>query len=42
MTNYTRLIYQLKRKITNFSKKVSTDLSAPNTKFVSQMIYGLL
>lgn len=42
MINYTKLIYQLKRKITNFSKKISKDLSVPNTKFVSQMIYGLL
>ncbi|SIQ27819.1 hypothetical protein SAMN05421834_1031, partial [Halanaerobium kushneri] len=42
MTNYTRLIYEIKRKVSNFSKKISKDLSKPKTKFISQMIYGLL
>jgi len=42
VTNYTRLIYEIKRKVSNFSKKISKDLSKPKTKFISQMIYGLL
>lgn len=42
MINYTRLSYQLKRKVTNFSNKISENLSKPTTKFVTQMIYGLL
>ncbi|SFL05598.1 hypothetical protein SAMN02983006_02045, partial [Halanaerobium salsuginis] len=42
MTNYTRLIYEIKRKVSNFSKKISKGLSKPKTKFISQMIYGLL
>jgi len=42
MANYTRLSYQLKRKVSNFSKKISKSLSRPKTKFIFQMIYGLL
>ena len=42
MTNYTKLSYQLKRKTTNFSKKISKNISKPKTKFVTQTIYGLL
>ena len=42
MANYTRLSYQLKRKVSNFSKKISKNLSRPKTKFIFQMIYGLL
>lgn len=42
LINYTKLGYQLKRKITNYSKKISKSISKPKTKFVSQMIYGLL
>lgn len=42
MINYTKLGYQLKRKVTNFSKKISKNLSKSKTKFVTHMIYGLL
>ncbi|QTL99777.1 transposase [Iocasia frigidifontis] len=42
MSNYTKFIYQLKRKVSNFSKSISKNLSKPKTKFITQMIYGLL
>lgn len=42
MYNYTTLNYNLKRGILKFSEKISKNLSRPNFKFVSQMIYGML
>ena len=42
MTNYTRFIDQMKRKINNFSKKITKKISKPKSKFIAQMIYGLL
>ena len=42
MKNYTKIINQMKEKITKFSKKISTDLSIPNSKFILNMIYGLI
>jgi len=39
MTHYTTLISNLKRGILRFSEKISDELSRPNFKFVSQMIY---
>ena len=42
MTNYTRLIYELKQKVTIFSKKITKKLSKPKSKFITQMIYGFL
>jgi len=42
MTNYTKLIFQLKRKLSSFSKKITKDLSKPKSKFVFQVLYGLL
>lgn len=39
---YTTLNYNLKRGILKFSEKISKNLSRPNFKFVSQMIYGIL
>src|SRR6056297_2060894 len=42
MTNYTRFVFELKRKVSIFSKKISKNLSKPKSKFITQMIYGLL
>ena len=42
MTQYTTLNSNLKRKIFGFSEKISKNMSLPNKKFVSQMIYGIL
>jgi len=42
MTNYTKLIYQLKRKLSTFSNKINNNLSKPKSKFIFQMLYGLL
>jgi hypothetical protein len=42
MNNYSTLGSNLKRKILRFSERISTGLSRPDFKFISQMIYGLL
>ena len=42
MNNYNTLVYQTKRKILNFSEKISKGLSRPKFKFISQIFYGLL
>ena len=42
MNNYSRIINQMKEKITNFSKKISKGLSLPDLKFVLDMLYGLI
>jgi len=42
MTNYNKLSYQIKRKLSTFSKKITKGISIPKAKFVFQMIYGLL
>jgi len=42
MTNYNMISNNLKRGIVNFSVKISQGLTQPETKFVSQMIYGIL
>jgi len=42
VTNYTKFIYEMKRKVTNFSKIITKQLSKPKSKFIAQMIYGLL
>ncbi len=41
MSNFTTNTYQMKREIVNFSKKICTDASKPETKFVTDMIYGI-
>ena len=41
MTNYNTLTHNLKRGFLKFSEKVSKDLSRPEFKFVSQMIFGM-
>jgi hypothetical protein len=42
MINYNTLSHNLKRSILRFSEKVSNNLSRPEFKFVSQMLYGIL
>lgn len=42
MINYSKLSYQIKRKLSTFSKKITKSISRPKAKFVFQMIYGLL
>lgn len=42
MTNYNTLGSNLKRGIIRFSEKISKELSRPEFKFVSQMVYGIL
>ena len=42
MINYSKLSYQIKRKILTFLNKISKSLSRPNYKFITQMIYGIL
>ena len=42
MINYNRLGYEIKRDLTTFSEKISKGLTRPKSKFVTQMIYGIL
>lgn len=42
MINYTKLIFELKRKLSSFSNKITKGLSKPKSKFVFQVLYGLL
>lgn len=42
MTNYNTLTHNLKRGFLKFSEKISKNLSRPDFKFISQMIYGIL
>ena len=41
MSNFTTNTYEMKRDIYNFSKKVSEGSSKPESKFVTDMIYGI-
>ena len=41
MTNFTTDIYEIKRKIINFSNKLTCDAGQVQTKFVQDMIFGL-
>lgn len=41
MNNFTTNTYEMKRDILKFSKKISTGLDKPTTKFISDMIYGI-
>lgn len=41
MINYTTNVYEVKRKICNFSKKVSKGVGKPTKKFVMDMQYGI-
>jgi len=42
MTHYTTLSSNLKRAVLSFSERISTGLTRPEFKFISQMIYGML
>ena len=42
MTNYSILTSNLKRGLVRFSEAISSGLSRPEFKFISQMIYGIL
>ncbi|WP_213818394.1 hypothetical protein [Garciella nitratireducens] len=42
MINYIKLSYQIKRKLSTFSKKTSKNISRPKSKFIFQMMYGFL
>ena len=41
MNNFTTNTYQMKREIYNFSKKICKDSSKSESKFVTDMIYGI-
>ena len=41
MSNYTTEIYEIKREIEKYSKKIGEDLSKPTQKFILDMIYGI-
>ena len=41
MNNYTINTYEMKRDIVNFSKKICEGSSKPETKFTTDMIYGI-
>jgi len=42
MANFTSNTYTLKRKILNFTNKISKNLSKPDKKFVADITYGML
>ena len=41
MNNFTTNTYQMKRDIVNFSKKICKNSNKPESKFVTDMIYGI-
>ena len=41
MFNFTTNTYEMKRKILNFTKKMSINLDKPSSKFISDMIFGI-
>ena len=42
MINYNKLGYEIKRDLSNFSKKISKGLKRPKKKFITQMLYGII
>ena len=42
MSNFNTLIHNLKRKIINFSNKLTKGFDRPSQKFVADMIYGII
>ena len=42
MINYNRSGYEIKRDLITFSEKISRGLSRPKSKFITQMLYGIL
>ena len=41
INNYTTDLYEIKREIVNYSKKVSEGLKKPESKFLMDMMYGI-
>ena len=41
MNDFTTNTYEMKRDIVNFSKKICKNSDKPETKFVTDMIYGI-
>ena len=41
MYNFTTNTYEMKREIVNFSKKICKNSDKPETKFITDMIYGI-
>ena len=41
MNNYTMDLYEMKREIVNFSKKISAGLNKTTEKFIMDMQYGI-
>jgi len=41
MNHYTRLAWQLKREILNFSKKICNGLGRPELKLIATLLYGI-
>ena len=41
MNNFTTNTYEMKRDIANFSNKLCKNSDKPETKFVTDMIYGI-
>ena len=42
MNNCTMNTYEMKRDIVNFSEKISKNCDKPTSKFVIDMVYGIL
>ena len=42
MTHFTSNTYQMKRKIINFTNKISKSLPKPERKFTADITYGML
>jgi len=42
MLDYTKITYQVKEKVLNFSAKISKSTSKPFQKFIFEMLYGIL
>ena len=42
MTNFTIDTYEIKRKVINFTNKLTCNIGKVQTKFVQDMIYGLM
>lgn len=42
MSYYSKLIWQLKRKIVNVLSKLTVNLSKPQSKFIIEMVFGIL
>ena len=41
MNNFTMNCYEMKRDIFNFSKKITNGLSKPESKFITDILFGI-